>query len=152
MKYLGIDYGTRRVGLAYADELGLALPLPAAVQPESAERLASIQSIILERKIDEIVLGYPYNMDGTVGFKAKEVEEFAEQLKRFTQLPLHFMDERLSSRVAAEKMKLRTSALRTVRDQQNFRKSGELDSESAACILQDYLDAHFGEPLLPPDL
>ena len=76
MNYLGIDWGEKRIGLAFADSLGIAVPLPAAVASTKQARMQQIEAAITERKIEALVVGYPLNMDGSVGFKAKEVEAF----------------------------------------------------------------------------
>ena len=96
MRFLGIDYGTRRIGLAHGDELGIATPLPALTDAEPAKRRVALAAVVKQRRIDEIVLGYPYNMDGTAGFKAKEVDAFAESLRKEFGLPVHLVDERLA--------------------------------------------------------
>jgi putative Holliday junction resolvase len=137
MRCLGIDYGTKRVGLAHGDDLGVATPLPALIDSEEAERWAKLGEVIKQRRITDLVLGFPYNMDGSVGFKAKEVETFAERLKVQFNLPVHLVDETLTS-YAAESTIAKKSR-RAVRD------SGLIDSRAACLILQDYLD-----PRLPP--
>lgn len=131
---LGIDYGEKRIGLAYGDELGVATPLPAAVETRKADRMATIGRLIQERGIERLVVGYPYNMDGSVGFKAREVDAFIKKLETAFSLPVERLDERLTSREAG-----RTMSLKELRQ---TRKSGILDSRAAALILQDYLDAN----------
>ena len=81
MRCLGIDYGTRRIGLSYGDEIGVATPLPALVQSTNEQRWSALSEVVQKRSISDLVLGYPYNMDGTVGFKAKEVDAFAGKLR-----------------------------------------------------------------------
>ena len=132
MRCLGIDYGTKRVGLAQGDDLGVATPLPALVEIEAAARWAKLGEIIQQRRITDLVLGYPYNMDGSVGFKAKEVDAFAGKLKAQFNLPVHLVDETLTS-YAAESTIAKKSR-REVRD------SGLIDSRAAGVILQDFLD------------
>lgn len=131
---LGIDYGEKRIGLAYGDELGVATPLPAAVAPRKADRIAMIGDCIRERRIEQLVIGYPYNMDGSVGFKAREVDAFIAKLESTFGLPVARIDERLTSREAG-----RTMSLKQLRE---TRKSGILDSRAATLILQDYLEAN----------
>ena len=80
MNVLGIDWGEKRIGLAFADSIGIAVPIEPAVQKKLKERLAHIKNQIIERKVEAIVIGYPLNMDGTVGFKAKEVDAFLKFL------------------------------------------------------------------------
>ena len=139
MRFLGIDYGSRRIGLAYGDELGIATPLPALTDAEPKQRRDKLAALVKQRRITELVVGFPYNMNGTVGFKAKEVEGFAASLTREFGLPLHFIDERLTSHMAESGMNQKQ--LREIRAQ------GIIDSRAAAIILQDFLDLRFPPPL-----
>src|SRR5271170_6305344 len=132
MHCLGIDHGTRRIGLSYGDEIGVATPLPALVFPDAARKWAGIAAMIKERKITDIVLGHPLNMDGSSGPKALEVEEFARRLRLEFSLPVHLVDERLTSHEAEST--IAPSRRRAVR------KSGLIDSRAATLILQDFLD------------
>ena len=131
LNYLGIDWGEKRIGLAYADEVGVAIPLPAAVAQSKRERLQQIESIIATRKIDEIVCGYPLNMNGSVGFKAKEVDAFIREIENRFKLKVHRVDERLSSYTVEQAAKAQKKRI--------DRRSGEIDSRSAALILQDFI-------------
>ena len=140
MHCLGIDYGTKRVGLAHGDDIGVATPLPALVDAEAPMRWKKLGEIIRQRRITDLVLGYPYNMDGSVGFKAKEVDAFAAELKKQFGLPVHLVDETLTS-YAAEST-IAKKARREVRD------SGRVDSRAACLILQDFLDQKI-PPILP---
>lgn len=142
MRCVGIDYGTRRIGLAYGDDLGLATPLPAVVEAEPARRWDGLLAAIRLRRATDLVLGYPYNMDGTAGFKAREVEAFAERLRAETGLPVHFVDERLTSHEAESSI--------PAHRRRDLRASGLVDSRSAAIILQDFLNQRI-PPVLPPD-
>jgi len=139
MHFLGIDYGTKRVGLAHGDEIGVATPLPALVDADEAVRWRKLGELIKVRRITELVLGYPYNMDGSVGFKAKEVEAFAERLTAAFGLPVHLVDETLTSDEAESSI--------AKKDRRSVRGSGLVDSRAACLILQDYLDQRF-----PPEL
>jgi len=132
MNYLGIDWGEKRIGLAYADEIGIAMPLSAAVATSKKGRMQHIDTMIRERRIGELVVGYPLNMDGSVGFKAREVDEFIVELEKRFRLPVHRIDERLSSHSVEQGLK----------GQKNkpSRKSGEIDSRAAALILQDFIE------------
>ena len=140
MRFLGIDYGTRRIGLAAGDELGIATPIPALVEAEPAARRKALAAVVKTRRIQEIVLGLPLNMDGSSGFKAKETEAFAEELRAEFGLPVHLVDERLSSHLVESGMNQKQ--LREIRGK------GIIDSRAAAVILQDYLDQRF-PPTLP---
>jgi putative holliday junction resolvase len=142
MRCLGIDYGARRIGLSYGDELGVATPLPALTEAEADKRWTALMTLIAQRRITDLVLGYPLNMDGTVGFKAKEVDAFAARLRNEVKLPVHLVDERLTSYEAES-----TIAKSKRRD---VRASGIIDSRAATLILQDYLNQKIGLPA-PPD-
>ena len=83
MRFLGIDYGARRIGLSYGDDiLGVATPLPALTDADADKRWTGLATVIKQRRITDLVVGYPLNMDDTVGFKAKEVDVFALVLAR----------------------------------------------------------------------
>ena len=132
MRCLGIDYGTRRIGLGYGDYIGVATPLPALVHSTPELRWAALTLIIQQRRITDVILGYPYNMDGTVGFKAREVDDFAASLRSSFGLPLHLVDERLTSYEAESTI---------AKDKRRaVRASGLVDSRAATIILQDFLD------------
>lgn len=131
--YLGIDWGERRIGLAFAEDgLDIAFRLPAATASSLKARLRQIAEVIKERQIRELVVGYPLNMDGSIGFKAKEVDAFITRLEKRFGLPVHRADERLSTQ----------SVERTLRESNRKadRKSGEIDSRAAALILQDFIE------------
>ncbi len=152
MRYLGLDYGAKRWGLSYGDELGLALPLPAAIAATAAERFAQVEREIATRRIDEIVVGYPYNMDGTAGPKAREVDTFIAELEKKFRRPVHRSDERLTSHQAEAEIRLgHSKRARSPAAHKAARATGEVDSRAAALILQDFLDAHNGPALLPPE-
>jgi putative holliday junction resolvase len=139
MRCLGIDYGTKRVGLAQGDELGVATPLPALIDADEAGRWQKLAALIRARRITDLVLGYPYNMDGSVGFKAKEVDAFAVRLRAEFQLPVHLVDETLTSSEAESTI--------AKKDRRGVRDSGLIDSRAACLILQDFLDQKFPPPI-----
>jgi putative holliday junction resolvase len=140
MRCLGIDYGTRRIGLSYGDELGVATPLPALTEGDEAKRWSALVAVVKQRHATDLVLGYPFNMDGSVGFKAKEVDAFAARLRTELSLPVHLVDERLTSYEAE------SSIAKSKR--REVRASGVVDSRAATLILQDFLNQKFGVP--PP--
>ena len=132
MNYLGIDWGEKRIGLAFADEIGIAMPLPAAVAASKKERMHHIETMISQRRAQALVVGYPLNMDGSVGFKAKEVDEFISELEKRFHLAVHRVDERLSSHLVEQGLK--------GQKKKPSRQSGEIDSRAAALILQDFIE------------
>lgn len=142
MRLLGIDYGAKRIGLAHGEDVGVAAPLPAVTESEPAARWAKIGEVLKARRIDECVVGYPYNMDGSVGFKAKEVDAFVAELKARFGLPVHLVDETLTSYAAESSIKKK--------DRRAVRESGLIDSRAAAIILQDFLDQR-NPPILPAE-
>lgn len=135
MRYLGIDHGSKRVGLSFGDDLGVATPLPALRETDESKVIEALGGLIRQRRITELVVGWPLNMDDTVGPKAKEVERFAEILRRAFGLPVHLVDERLTSAEAEA-----TIPKQRLRD---LRASGVIDSRAATLILQDYLNQRF---------
>lgn len=132
MRCLGIDYGAKRIGLSYGDEVGVATPLPAATEPTPAARWERIATVIRQRRVTDLVVGYPYNMDGSAGFKAKEVDAFVVELKARFGLPVHLVDETLTSHAAEQTI--------PKKQRRDVRASGLVDSRAAAIILQDFLD------------
>lgn len=139
MRCLGIDYGTKRVGLAQGDEIGVATPLPALTDADEAGRWRKLGEVIRQRRITDLVLGYPYNMDGSVGFKAKEVDAFAARLTAEFGLPVHLVDETLTSAEAESSI--------ARKDRRGLRDSGLVDSRAACLILQDFLDQRIPPPI-----
>jgi putative Holliday junction resolvase len=95
--FLGIDHGDRRIGLSYGDELGIAVSIAAAVEATEEERLAHLGAEIKRRRIHELVVGYPLNMDGSAGPRTKVVDAFIAELETRFKLPIHRVDEGLSS-------------------------------------------------------
>lgn len=142
MRCLGIDFGTRRIGLSFGDELGVATPLPAIVDAAPEQRWTALKAVIAQRRATDLVLGYPLNMDDTVGPKAREAEALAARLKAELGLPVHLVDERLTSYEAES-----TIAKAKRRD---VRASGLVDSRAATLILQDFLNQKLPPPSAEP--
>lgn len=142
MRCLGIDFGTRRIGLAFGDELGVATPLPAIVDADEQKRWANLLAIARRRCVTDLVLGHPLNMDDTAGPKAKEAERLAEQLRRELGLSVHLIDERLTSYEAESTI--------AKSKRRGIRASGLIDSRAATLILQDFLNQKM--PPSPPPL
>lgn len=135
MRFLGLDYGAKRIGLSSGDEVGVATPLPALIEPDDTRRWSRLAEIIQQRRINELVVGYPFNMDGSAGFKAKEVDAFVAQLRQRFGLPVHLVDETLTSYEAESTI--------AKKDRRGIRDTGLVDSRAATLILQDYLNQRF---------
>ncbi|MDR3228364.1 MAG: Holliday junction resolvase RuvX [Puniceicoccales bacterium] len=139
--FLGIDYGDRRIGLSYGDELGIAFPIAPAVEPEHAARVARVVAEARRRKATALVVGYPLNMDGTAGPRTVVTDDFIAEIEAFLPgVPVHRVDEGLTS-VEAEGTFSSRRRGRTAKERQRHRQTGELDSRAATLILQDFLNA-----------
>jgi putative Holliday junction resolvase len=134
-RFLGIDYGTKRIGLAISDETG-QIAFPLCVLENSGQRRVAeeINKIVTERKVGTLVLGLPLNLDGSKGISADNIEHFAAILKQHISIPVEFWDERLSTRMA-ERAMIEGGLSRSRRKQ-------SIDQATAQIILQSYLDAH----------
>lgn len=131
MRYLAIDYGSKRIGLAYCDQ-SETLCSPIKVIP-SGEAIAQILKLIEEYDIEAVVVGLPVNMDGTEGGQARETKKFTEFLReKIGEIPICFQDERLSSFDAQQRL-----ANKGLTNKKNKQK---LDAVAAASILEDYLE------------
>ncbi len=126
---LGIDYGTKRMGLAWADELGIALPLKTIPGVDSQGCWDELRQVVEERRVSRFVVGYPLHMDGSVGKRAKEVDQFVSRLEDEFDLPVSKVDERLTSLAAEEALGKKAKP-----------KDGKIDATAASLILKDFLD------------
>ena len=132
MRALGLDYGSRRIGAAVSDELGIAAH-PAPTIECDGEELDRIAALVRERAIGIIVVGLPLRMDGTEGPAARKVRGFAKQLRRRVRdVPVMLTDERLTTAQAHR-------ALSEVGARRRERRR-EVDRMAAQLILQRYLD------------
>lgn len=134
-RYAGIDYGTKRAGIAVSDPVGvIASPLTTVrLAGTPIDHVHDIIASAAEFDIDEWVVGQPLNMDGTEGPQARLTARFAELLARVSQVPVHQWDERLSSLQADAHL----AAGELTRKQRKSRR----DKLAAQIILQCFLDA-----------
>lgn len=140
MRYVAIDLGEKRTGLAVGDdETGLVTPLQ-VIEASMEERGGASLLAAIVRAVDEqvssegeLVIGLPLNMDGSEGSPAKRIREFASRLREAARRTIHFQDERLTSADADWSM----AKSGMTRDQ----KKRKRDALAAAAILRDYLDA-----------
>lgn len=136
MRIMGLDFGSKTVGVAVSDELLLTAQGLEIIRrkEENKQRrtLARIEELIVEYGVTEIVLGYPKNMNDTLGDRVQKTEEFKEKLERRTGLPVILWDERLTT-VAADKLMMEAGVRRENR-------KDYVDQIAASFILQGYLD------------
>ncbi len=133
MKVIGLDIGTRRIGVAVSDDLGLTAHGRKTIQRTGFKSdLMSIEELVRAEGADRIVVGLPKNMDGSLGPVAFEALRFAKALKNRLMLPVESWDERLST-LMAEKTLLMADVSRRKRKK-------VIDKLSAVIILQGYLD------------
>ncbi len=133
MRILGIDYGEKRVGLAISSPVGhIAQGLPTIVRMDGTDYLEELAVLIKEKEVGEIVIGLPKNMNDTIGEKAEEVLGLVETLKSKFNLPVHTVDERLTT--------VRAHRAMTEAKMSKKGKKKRVDMIAAQLILQCYLD------------
>lgn len=137
MRYLGIDYGAKRIGIALSDEGGkIAFPRETLTclsdrQGGDFEKiLAKIREICVKEEVGQVVVGLPFSFEGRETAQTEETKNFAEKLKKAASLPVEFENEILTSRMVERDIK------------EGRIKKEKIDAASAAIILQSYLDKH----------
>ncbi len=137
MRIMALDLGTRTIGVAVSDVTGLIANGIETIRRTSPERdFSRLEQLVAQWEIGEIVLGYPKNMNGTIGERAKVSEQFAEELKeRFPGISVVLWDERLST-IAAERVLIDA-------DLQRKKRRKVIDMMAAVVILQNYLDSRY---------
>jgi putative holliday junction resolvase len=134
MRILGLDVGSKTIGMAVSDELELVANTLSTLQRKGMERdLQQLAAVIAEQEVGAIVVGLPKNMNGSLGPSAQMVLELVEELKRTLAQPVITWDERLST-VAAEKALLEA-------DMSRKKRKKVIDQVAAVLILQGYLDS-----------
>lgn len=136
MRIMGLDFGSRTVGVAISDPLLITAQGVEIIRRKEENKLrqtlARIEELIVEYQVEEIVLGLPKNMNATEGVRAELTNEFREKLERRTGLPVVLWDERLTT-VAADKTMMEAGIRREKRKEY-------VDMIAATLILQGYLD------------
>ena len=137
MRILGLDYGSKTVGVAVSDPLGLTAQVVETIwrkqENHLRQTLARIDELATEYQVEQIVLGYPKNMNNTIGERAEKALEFQQMLEKRTGLQVIMWDERLTT-VEANRTLMEASVRR-----ENRKKY--LDQLAAVFILQGYLDS-----------
>lgn len=137
MRVLGLDFGSKTTGVAVSDALGYTAQGVETIVRKEENKLrktcSRIEELIKEYQIEKIVLGYPKNMNDTVGERAEKTLEFKEMLERRTGLPVILWDERLTT-VAAEEILIESGVRRENR-------KAVIDKIAACIILQGYMES-----------
>lgn len=130
---LGLDVGRKRIGVAGCDGTGLIATGLTTIERQSFQQdVDTIRQIVLERQVQTLVVGLPYTMGGEIGFQAKQVQKFASRLAAALQLPVEYVDERLTS--------LQAEQLLQAENRAPSRHKALIDRKAAALILQRWLD------------
>ena len=141
MRIMGLDYGSKTVGVAVSDPLGYTAQALETITREEENKLRQtyrrLEELIAQRGITTVVLGYPKNMDDSIGERGKKTEEFKAALERRTGLPVILWDERLTT-VAADEILEESGVLKKDRKK-------VIDKVAAAIILQEFLDSEKAE-------
>lgn len=134
MKVLGIDFGDSRTGFAISDELGFGASTLDNFKAHSVIKVADYAAGLAdELKAEKIILGFPKNMNGTVGERGEKTQRLKSELEKRTKIPIVLWDERLTT-VSAHN-------LMNVTNVRGKKRKESVDSISAAFILQSYLDS-----------
>ncbi|MFP4396371.1 MAG: Holliday junction resolvase RuvX [Anaerolineales bacterium] len=132
MRYLALDLGDKRIGVAISDALGMiARPLAVIDRASRVADFEAYAALVAEHRVDELVVGLPISMDGTEGQQAAWVRDYSAELAEAIDVPLHLWDERLTTEEAVDIM--HAQGKRPSRDW--------IDAVAAAVILQNFLDA-----------
>ena len=132
MKYLGIDYGTKRSGVAVSDDTG-SLAFPLTTVPSNREALSAIAALVKENDVETIVIGESRNFQNEPNEVMEDIEQFKKDLSELTMLPVVYEQELFTSAQAARQFAPDGSR------KQNPSQD-KLDASAAALILQSYLD------------
>lgn len=133
---LGLDIGKKRIGVAGCDGTGLiATPLMTIQRTGFTDDINQLSELINQREVTILVIGLPYSLDGGVGKQAQRIQTYAQRLEKALNLPMVYMDERLTS-IEAE------SYLKTKKGFSPRRDKAQIDAQAAAIILQQWLNEH----------
>ncbi len=131
---LGLDVGSKRIGVAGCDGTGLIASGLTTIERTSFDRdVTQLRKIVEQREVQVLVVGLPYSMDGTLGLQARKVKKLATRLAKALDLPVEYVDERLTSFEAEEQLK--------AEQRSPSRNKSLIDRKAAAIILQEWLDA-----------
>ena len=135
MRFMGLDVGKARIGVAVSDETGLIARGVTTISRMGAKKdFEALAKLVVENEAGHIVVGNPLNMDGTAGSQSLHMQQFAEQLRLNVPVKVSLWDERLSSHEADQ--------LLIERGKHWSQRKQEVDKLAAVIILQDFLDYH----------
>ncbi len=141
MRFLGLDVGERRIGVAISDPNGqVAVPLRTLQVRSQEAAVREIATLVAQEGVETVVVGLPLRLDGRVGEQAESVQEFVRLLLPAVSAPVTLWDERLST-VQAEQLLRRETRARPRGRRAHEKNAGEKDALAAAIILQGYLDS-----------
>ena len=133
-RVLGLDVGSKTIGLAVSDPLGItAQGLPTIRRHNKRADFEQLENIIRKYDIGEVVLGYPLRMSGSEGTQAEKMQGFAEEVRQRFQLPVHLWDERLTTAQAGRVLRETDMSIK--------RRGAVIDRLAAVLILQSWLDS-----------
>ncbi len=134
MRYIGLDLGSRTLGVAVSDKTGLIASSYKIIRHnEEYDRLVEdVKELVKDLEADAIVLGLPKNMNNSIGFKGELSIEFKEKLEKVLDIPIYLEDERLTTKVAEN--------ILISNDTSRKKRKKVIDSMAASVILQSYLD------------
>jgi len=136
MRYMALDLGNKRIGIALSDTLGMiARPLKVIKRTSRVNDYSEYRKLITTHKVNAVIVGLPINMDGSEGRQANWVRDYVEAFSQTVDIPIYLWDERLTTEIALDIIKAnKTPAAKA-----------KIDAVAAAVILQSYLDAIPGE-------
>lgn len=138
MRYMGLDFGDKTIGIAISDDLGWTAQPKAVIRRRNlTDDFAILKEYIEKYDVQEIIVGLPINMDGTEGIRVKRTEEFVNFLRKKVDIPVQVWDERLTTK-QAENILLEADLSRR-------RRKEVIDQIAASIILQNYLDAKYNK-------
>ncbi|MFW0871282.1 MAG: Holliday junction resolvase RuvX [Patescibacteria group bacterium] len=141
MKYLGIDYGSKHIGLALSDSAG-RVAMPYQIIPASKEAPTCIANIVQKEAIQAIIIGKSLGLDGTDNLIQSEIDSFIKEVEKLLSIPIIQYNEQFSSRQAkwGTSKALRENP-RNIKRRQKGKGEERIDDKAAAIILQSYLDS-----------
>ncbi len=141
---LGLDVGKKRIGVAGCDGTGLIAFGIGTIEHRSFKAtLEQLQALVTDRQVSILVIGLPYSMDGSLGSQARQVQKFATAIAAALNLPVEYVDERLTSFEAKEMLQAEGIFA--------ARQKGLIDRKAAAIILQQWLDERRSSKHSAPD-